>query len=151
MSKSPRRLLPPTAGKTPIQRHTIQQFSRRLHELLTERNMSQADLARKTFGTEVTKQGYTVAKGRDRISAYLSGKTYPEPRTMQKLADALGMTLEELAPDAVAAAVDRDNPSLSITMVEGHPDKVHLVVNKLVSLDVAMQIGTLLASTELKK
>jgi transcriptional regulator with XRE-family HTH domain len=141
--------MPPTAGKTHTQRHSLQQFARRLHELLTEKDMSGADLARAAFGTHVNKRtGYTEATGRDRISAYLAGKTYPEPRTLQKLADALGVTAEDLAPDAVAATVDRENPAISINMVEGHPDKVHLVVNKLVPLAVAMEIGSILAKLE---
>jgi transcriptional regulator with XRE-family HTH domain len=149
MTKAPRRLLPPVAGKTSTQRHAIQQFARRLHELLVEKDMSQSDLARRAFGEETSKKtGYTGAKGRDRISAYLAGKTYPEPRTLQKLAEALGTTPEALAPDAVAAAVDRENPAISINMVEGHSDKVHLIVNKLVPLSVAMEIGSILAKSE---
>jgi transcriptional regulator with XRE-family HTH domain len=143
--------MPPTAGKTPIQKHSLQQFARRLHEVLTEKNMSQSDLARKAFGEEVNKKtGYSGAKGRDRISAYLAGKTYPEPRTLQKIAEALNVTVEDLAPDALAATVDRENHAISINMVEGHPDKVHLVVNKLVPLAVAMEIGSILAKLENK-
>jgi transcriptional regulator with XRE-family HTH domain len=126
----------------------MQTFARRLHELMVEKDLSQADVARRAFGTETTKEGYTVAKGRDRISAYLSGRTYPESRTIKVLADALMVKPEDLAPEAIAAAVDRDNPSLSITMVEGHPDKVHLVVNQLVPLNAAMEIGSILARIE---
>jgi transcriptional regulator with XRE-family HTH domain len=148
MSKAPRRLLPPTAGRTPIQKHAIQQFGRRLHELIVERNMSQSDLARKAFGVETSKDGYPGAKGRDRISAYIAGRTYPEPRTLKRIADALGMTVEELAPDVTAAAVDRENPEISINMIAGHADKVHLVVNKLLPLSIAMEIGSILAKLE---
>jgi transcriptional regulator with XRE-family HTH domain len=112
---------------------------------MTQRGMSQSDLAREVWGTTRDTRGYTVAKNRDRIGAYLRAESLPEPQNLAKLAEALGAKTEELAPEIVAATVDRENPELAMTMVAGHRDKVHLQINKLVSLSVATKIMGLLS------
>jgi hypothetical protein len=56
-----------------------------------------ADLARMVWGTTVDSRGYTVPRNRDRIGSYLSAQSYPEPDNLRKLADALGVPVEELA------------------------------------------------------
>jgi transcriptional regulator with XRE-family HTH domain len=128
------------------EQHTITQFARRLNELLIQKDMTQADLARTAFGTHTNKKtGYTEATGRDRISAYLAGRTYPEPRTLQKLADALNVKVDDLAPDALAATVDRDNPNFSMNAVAGYGSKTHLVVDLLLPIGVAAQVAALVA------
>lgn len=145
MSARPRRLLPPAAGRTGVERLELQQFARRLHELMSQRGMSQSDLAREVWGTTTDTRGYTVAKNRDRIGAYLRGESLPEPQNLSRLAEALGAKTEELAPEIVASTVDRENPEIAMTMVAGHHDKVHLQINKLVSLALATKIIGLLA------
>lgn len=144
MSARPRRLLPPVAGRTHVERIELQQFARRLHDALTAKGMSQSDLAREIWGSTQDTRGYTVAKNRDRIGSYLRGESVPEPQNLARMAEALGTTPEDLAPDIAAATVDRENPELAFTMVAGHPDKVHLQVNKLVDLTTATQVITLL-------
>jgi hypothetical protein len=44
--------------------------------------------------------------------------------------------------------VHDENPAVSISMVGGHPGRAHLVVNKLVSMKLALQIGELLNQEE---
>jgi transcriptional regulator with XRE-family HTH domain len=144
MSRKPRRLMPPTGGPTMGYRHDMEVFARKLHDVLTANNMSQSDLAREVWGTTRDGRGFEVAKGRDRISAYVNAKAFPEPGTLRMLAKALNMKPEELAPEAVASAVDRENPAVSITAVAGHFDKVYLRVNQLVPLAVALEVGRLL-------
>jgi transcriptional regulator with XRE-family HTH domain len=152
MSRTPRRLMPPTAGRTQIEDHITQQFARRLMAKINDRGWSQSDLAREAFGAYMNKKTRRVeANGRDRISAYLSGKTFPEQRTLKKLADALDTTTEELAPEVTASAIDRENPSYSVTQVPGHEDRVHLVVNQIVPEMIAMEIGMILAKNRQKK
>lgn len=151
MSRSPRRLLPPTAGRTGVAKLDLQQFSRRLYEKMMAQNLSQSDLARRVWGTTEDANGYTVAKGRDRISQYLSGKSFPDPKNLKKLASALACTEDDLAPDATAAAIDRENPEIAMTAIAGHTDKVHLQVNKLVPLTLASKIIQMLTEEEAKK
>lgn len=123
-------------------------FARVLNKRMLELGMSQADLARAAFGETTDNRGYTVARGRDRISSYLHGKSLPDPVNLQKLADALGMSPESLAPDITAATVDRENPEVALTAIAGHSDKVLLRVNKLVPLALAAQIVTLISNAE---
>lgn len=112
--------------------------------------LSQSDLARKVWGTTENKQGHTVARNRDRISQYLAGNNFPDPKNLKKIADALGCTPEELAPDAAAAAIDRENPEIAMTAIAGHTDKVHLQVNRLVSMATAVKVINLLTEEEKK-
>src|SRR3546814_10078660 len=89
MSRSPRYAVDP-AGEprnllTP--RHlTKQEFGRRLYQLMLAKNWSQADLARR------------AELGRDSISTYINGKTFPDPLSRKKLADALGVSEIGRAP-----------------------------------------------------
>lgn len=129
----------------------MQQFARRLHQLMTDRGWSNSDLARKVWGETVDKKGYTVAKNRDRVGVYLRGEGLPEPATLGKMAEAFGMSKEELAPDLTAAAVDREKPEIGFTMVQGHTDRVHLQINTLVPLSVATQIVALIEQAKAAK
>lgn len=148
MTKLPRRLLPPTAGRTSIERLEVENFARKLHKHMVERGMSQSDLARAAFGTTTDPRGYTVARSRDRISSYLRGASLPDPINLQKIADALGINKEELAPDLTASAVERENPELALTAIAGHSDKVLLRVNKLVPLQVAARVISMISEAD---
>jgi hypothetical protein len=55
------------------------------------------------------------------------------------LAKALGVEVEELAPQLTAEAVERDDPELSINVASG---MTHLRVNLLVPMDVAMKVAS---------
>ena len=147
-----RRLMPSVpAGRTVIERHEMEQFARRLHETLIRKGMSQSDLARSMWGETTDARGYKVARNRDRVSSYLSGRSWPEAQNLRRMAEALGVKEEDLAPDITAATVDREKPALAITMVAGHPDKVHLVVDQLVPLALAARIASLLSDEGEKK
>lgn len=141
MSEKPRRLMPPAGGKTQIQAFAQENFARRLHDAMNARGWCQSDLARAVWGDTNNGRG---AKGRDRISSYINGRSFPEPSTLRKLADTLGMKTEDLAPEATISAVERENPSFAITAVDGHPDKVVLRVNMLVSMETALEVGFVL-------
>jgi transcriptional regulator with XRE-family HTH domain len=137
-----------TTGRAPsVKTLELQNFARRLHTLLAQGGMSQSDLARAIWGPGTDPRGYNVAKNRDRIVHYLRGRSLPNPENLRKMAEALGVTPEELMPPT-SAAVDDENPAVSISMVGGHPGRAHLVVNKLVSMKLALQIGELLNQEE---
>lgn len=145
MSKAPTRRLPPAGGRTGIERLELQEFGRKLQSLLNARGMSQSDLARAVWGETQDNRGRMVARNRDRISQYVSGKGFPEPQNLARMAEVLDVPVEELAPDIVASAVDREDPAIQMTAVTGHMDKVYLRVNTLVSLAVAAQVIGLLS------
>jgi transcriptional regulator with XRE-family HTH domain len=122
----------------------LEAFASKLQHLRTERGWSQSDLAREVWGEIETRAGRKVAKNRDRISTYEMGKSWPDPHNLTKIASALGVSPEELAPDITASTVDRQNPEIALIAVAGHHDKVHLKVNKLVSMNIATMIMQLL-------
>jgi len=146
--RAPTRRLPPApagaAGRTRVMQMELEAFASRLQHFRTERGWSQSDLARKVWGTLTTKAGREVAKNRDRISTYEMGKSWPDPHNLIKIASALGVPPEELAPDITAATVDRQNPEFAMTVVAGHSDKCHLKVNKLVPWNIATMVSQLL-------
>ena len=127
----------------------MQDFARRLSDLLIQHGMRQSDLARAMYGEELDKTtGRPVAKHRDRISMWVSGKNLPDPTNMALLAKTLGVSPEHLAEPLVAQAVDRERSSLQIIQAAGHPDKVHLKVDMLVPQRVASRVMALLVGDE---
>jgi transcriptional regulator with XRE-family HTH domain len=127
----------------------VQDFARRLSDLLIQHGMRQSDLARAMYGEELDKTtGRPVAKHRDRISMWVSGKNLPDPTNMALLAKTLGVSPEHLAEPLVAQAVDRERSSLQIIQAAGHPDKVHLKVDMLVPQRVASRVMALLVGDE---
>lgn len=119
---------PDTADFTP-RALSKQEFGRRLYALMMERRWTQSELAR------------AAKLGRDAVSTYIRGRSFPEPKNLQKLADALGVKREDLLPNTAMRAMENDvAPMLEIRQAQGHPDKVWLRVNQMVTLDQAAQI-----------
>ena len=71
-------------------------FQVALEQAMMAAKLSQSDLARKMWGSTTNKRGHSVARNRDRISQYCAGVSYPGPEIMQKLADALGVSVATL-------------------------------------------------------
>lgn len=136
----PVRRMPHAAGRTSIEKIEMQHFARKLHDLMVQKGFSQSDLAKQIWGTTEDSRGYKVAKGRDRISQYVRGEAIPEPRNLQSIAKVLNVEVSELAPDLVAATLDREAPELAMTAVSGHENKVHLQINTLIPFEIAAQI-----------
>jgi transcriptional regulator with XRE-family HTH domain len=148
--RRPTRRLPPspagTAGRTQVEQMDLDAFADRLQEARTAMGWNQSELARRAFGEICSKNtGRMIPKNKDIISKCEKGRSWPEQHNLKKIAEALGKTPEELAPDITASAIERLNPALSMTQIAGHADKVHLKVNQLVPLDAATQIITILA------
>lgn len=134
MSRSPRRHLTPSSdtSESPAEITKIE-FGRRLQQLHIDRGWNQSDLAR------------AAGLGRDAISTYINGRSFPEPKSLRALADALQVSPEELLPNSIAMAMKQDpSPVLEIKQTAGHPDKVYLRVNRIVTLDQAAKIFTIL-------
>jgi transcriptional regulator with XRE-family HTH domain len=75
-----------------------QQFAHRLKKLMVQKDMSQSDLARAAFGFDDPTSPSRVPKGRDRISAYLNARQFPDDANLEALAKALGLAPEDLIP-----------------------------------------------------
>jgi len=73
-------------------------LGRRIQRATRLKSWSQSDLARAMFGTMTDNRGYDVAKGRDRISNYMSGKTEPNYETIMHMARVLEVPVESLLP-----------------------------------------------------
>jgi transcriptional regulator with XRE-family HTH domain len=151
MSNNSRRRLTPPANKPPpeVVNYDLETFGARLSQALLDKGWKQTDLARKVWNeVRIDNRGYESVVGRDRISQYCSGKVMPEPATLRRIAKELGKTVEWLAPNLTANAVERSVPDIAITAVAGHHDKVLVRVNKLMPLESALKIGTIIAESE---
>lgn len=115
---------------TPAQ-SSKQEFGRRIHALMLERNWNQAELAR------------AAGLGRDSISTYVKGAVFPDPKNLKKIADALGTTPQSLMPDGVTQA-GQDMPMLEIRQSSTEPDKVHIRINRLVTFEQATKIFSII-------
>jgi len=115
---------------------TKQEFGRRLQHLLMERGLNQSELARR------------ASIGRDSVSTYIRGRSFPEPKSLASIAKALGVSPQELLPNTVASAIDSDNPSLEIKESTGHPGKVWMRLNRLVTSAQALKIMSILQERE---
>lgn len=141
----------PGEGRTPQQKMVMQKFGSILKQARLDRGLSQSDVAREIWGSIADPRGYMVARNRDRISAYESGRDIPEPQNLQRLSDFLGIEVEKLAPDLYADAQQKKPAAISMVMVENEPDRVFLQVNVLTSLGVASQVIGLLSKDPLTK
>lgn len=150
MSKNPNRPAP-VGGKTVAESRAIATFADNLKRARVERGMSQSELAREIWGVTIDTRGYSVAKNRDRISVWEQGKAVPEPASLQKLSDVLGVPVEELAPELTMETIDRAPPQIHFHMVPGGAGIVHLQVNTLCSLDTAVAIASILSKDEKSK
>lgn len=112
-------------------KHEKLAFGGRLQALLKEKGWSQSDLARAAYGLTTDKDGYKVAKHRDRISAYVRGEQYPDPVNLKLVADALGVPEEDLMPEV---DYDTDEP----------PSALVFEMKKLLPMDVIHDIMTVL-------
>lgn len=104
--------------------------------MMLERGWNQSELARAS------------GLGRDSISTYVRGHTFPEPRNLRRLADALGTSPEQLLPNSMLSAIEADSPALEIRQAHGHLDKVYIRVNQLVTVDQAAEIFSILRRKE---
>jgi transcriptional regulator with XRE-family HTH domain len=124
----------------------LQSLARRLDALMQEKELTQSDLARLAFGEyKDPKTGYMVAYKRDRVSAYLNGRQFPDTDNLKAIAKALDVTPEELAPELTAQAVARYEPEFYVQEVPEF-DQVLFKMEKLVHTDTAYKIIALLAA-----
>lgn len=112
---------------------TKAEFGRRLHQMIVERGWTQSELARR------------AGVGRDQISTYVRGRSFPEPTSLQKLSKALSVPTEQILPNAAIDGIERDPaPAIQIQQSSANPDQVWVQVNQLVTSDQALRIMQIL-------
>jgi transcriptional regulator with XRE-family HTH domain len=70
-------------------------FGKRLKELMEAREFTQSSLAREIWGTRITDEGKEVARGRERISLWISGHDSPNFFDLERLVEALGIKISD--------------------------------------------------------
>lgn len=122
---------------------TRQEFGRRLQALMLGKGWNQAELARRASagGTKL---------GRDSISTYINGHTFPTPLKLDALAKALGVSREQLLPNSMMQAMDAEQPAIELKQAPGHTDKAWLRINRAMSFDAAAQIIAIIKADDSK-
>ena len=65
-------------------------------DLMTKLKLNNSALARRVWGVTTDSRGYTVARNRAEIGRYLKGSISPKPATVEKIARALDVSVEEV-------------------------------------------------------
>lgn len=111
------------AEKSKADSVNLDDFASLLRRLMLERKISASDLAREVWGTFKDKRGYEVARNRDRIGHYLSGKSHPGPDNLLKIAKALAVkseVLEKVQPAPTVREAETKSPKdIQVTYSEG--------------------------------
>lgn len=117
------------------------EFAERLQRLMSERRISQSDLARMIWNTTKDERGYEVARNRQVIGKYLSGAVRPRMATLRKMAEVLDVSISELDPSS--DPVERPGSGIYVEQVD--EDNVRLEVRIVVPRTVAREVVTLLS------
>jgi transcriptional regulator with XRE-family HTH domain len=124
---------------------TKQEFGRRLSAILVERHMSQSDLVR------LIEDRTNERVGRDSISTYINGRSFPTPKTLGIICSALGVARDELLPNASIQAMNDEHPAIEMRQAAGHPGKAWLRINRLMSFGVAAQIVGIISEEDARE
>ncbi len=115
---------------------TKEQFGRRLYKLMIAKGWRQSELARQ------------AGLGRDAISTYVTGRSFPTPINAKKLADALGVTVEELLPNVTENAIAQNRPDFEMKTSAGDPSRAWIKLDRAVSLTTAVKIAELISKDD---
>lgn len=109
------------------------EFGQRLRKAIAEKGWSQSDAARAS------------GLGRDAISTYIKGRSFPSDESATKLARGLGIPLNQLLPNTQLKHMERETaPALEIKQSAASPGKMWVQVNQLVDPDQAFEIMQIL-------
>jgi transcriptional regulator with XRE-family HTH domain len=103
------------------------EFARLLRNAILGKGWSQADLARH------------ADLGRDSISSYCNGRTFPEPVSLKKIADALGKTVEEMRPVPLSA-ISGSKADIAVRPDPDDAGYVYLSINRAIPMGLAADI-----------
>jgi hypothetical protein len=139
--------------KSAVMTAQLKAFATNLYNARRAKEWSQSDLARKLWGEAEDNRGYKVARNRDLISSYEQGRALPSRENLENMAEVLGVKPEDLVPSELIAARmsgvgggNMNAPMMSMTTLEGQPDKVFLQISCVTSLPVGAKIIDLLSA-----
>lgn len=144
-------------------RPELEQFRNRLAWAMAEKNMSASDLARALWGEVTDARGYTVAKGRDRMTHYLAGAIYPSPDLIERIAKILEIDPNSLARDEalvskpipasghITRQTNKLDMSINIVSPVGGKSLVMVTIHCPVSLETATKIARLIEDEKEKE
>jgi transcriptional regulator with XRE-family HTH domain len=115
-------------------------FSERLQRIMTEKNLTQSDVARLVWGTMKDELGYTVARNRQVVGKYLAGTVEPSMKTKRKMAKALDVPLADLDP----ASDPLNRPGSGLYVEEVDEEHVRVEVNMVAPKEVVRKVVDLL-------
>ena len=127
-------------ARLPIERMRDVRFAKRLRQLMSERELTQSELAAKIWGRHTSSEGKNVAKGRDRISVWVSGRNFPDRENLQKLAKHLKVKVSDLAPEAELKAAHNVASDWSITKPHGEAGVSFFQAARYLPDDIAHEI-----------
>jgi transcriptional regulator with XRE-family HTH domain len=137
-----------SGARLPTERARDLAFAKRLKQLMDERELTQSELAAKIWGRYTNTEGKFVARGRDRISVWIRGKSFPDTANLTKLAKELDVKVSDLAPTALVKAAHHGAADWSITKPNGTDDGVFIQLALFVSAETAHEIQGLLLRDE---
>jgi transcriptional regulator with XRE-family HTH domain len=86
-----------TPSRSPAQpREKYLAFAAVVEAAMNRQGVTASEVARRMWGTIKNERGKDVARNRDRIAMYRNGISYPEPDNLARLAEAIGVSIEEL-------------------------------------------------------
>ena len=112
------------------------EFGKNLQKLLHDRNWSQADLVREIERATGCKMG------RDAVSTYINGRSFPTPASLDKLCKAFNISPSELTPSR--ETIDANERSLVFEMRAIGNGQAWVHLNGTLSFATATQIAQLL-------
>lgn len=107
-------------------------FAQLLQKELLAKNWNQSELAAK------------AGLGRDAISTYVNARSFPEPKSMKAIADALGKPIDALYPKI--AGDSTPSHAIAIRQDEKDPMRVYLTINRSIPISLAGQIVEMVKS-----
>ena len=137
-------------ARLPIERVRDINFAKRLRQLMSERELSQSELAASIWGRHTSSEGKYVAKGRDRISVWLAGRNFPDRDNLLKLAKHLKVKVSDLAPEAELKAAHSVAVDWSLTKPHGEVGVSFFQAARYLPDDIAHEIVGLLIKADQK-
>ena len=110
-------------------------FATNLKLLREQAGLKKSHLAQELWGTTTDGRGCTVAKNRDRISAWESGKAVPCEENLDMLSEYFGVFVQDLAPDVSNPRILRH--ATQQTVLDNGTIKVRIEVNGSSAAEVA--------------
>jgi transcriptional regulator with XRE-family HTH domain len=117
-------------------------FGHNLQARLDERHWSQSDLMRQVEAVGAGKIG------RDAISTYINGRSFPTPKSLNQLCRAFGLKREELLSNSIINATQDEHRTFEMRAAVGQPGRAWVHLNRMMSFETATEIARLLNAEE---